>query len=559
MRRRRASETIRSRCCSPICSRIKYPCYGLLWPAEDHTWPQQVLAYGFTPLHLAIREGHHAMVRHILRRRVRVHFKIGPMTELLLPLEDLDFTSAGSRVSILELMARKDARQSTYEMLLDSFMLGIFFESYHTKWRAVRHYFWAYLFLLSILLLAITLLAAPSILGISGDAWYCIGLSVLVLISALLLLLKDVFESWALWLRIALSIKTMNFRALGYDTLSTWGGFCRVQLALNQRSFFRSAVVLAALAEAIILLSSAEPDKARSQEASRCLLAFSSLAGWFLLLNELARTHPSIGTFVCMINHMLVRDIFHYVVVAVPVFIGFTTSMHVLYSNPLAVDGALQWNDENGELRWTSWWTCLESLFSLSVIGNEPIFAAGSAHASSLLRSDVPQSAEYVAPRFFYVLYVGFLFFGVILLVNLLIAMMSRTYSISVERATLEFRVQFCSLVATTEILPMRAGVSPPHRAAKSLDYTFLIVDGGSHKSDPFYDDSSGFEGEQRALEPDDTSLPTHRPRHSMVSRRRNSGTFSSSSGAQISAHGLKEASASRLIRTRSSKKHFER
>ena len=87
-------------------------------------------------LKLAVVLGKQAMVRHILQRRLKTAWTWGPVTQYMIPLDEID--TAGSRVipfperclgnlQLLELVVAPGAKEVTRKMMLDSFMNGFFF------------------------------------------------------------------------------------------------------------------------------------------------------------------------------------------------------------------------------------------------------------------------------------------------------------------------------------------------------------------------------------------------------------------------------------------------
>jgi hypothetical protein len=130
-------------------------------------------------LKLAVELGKAKMVKHIIRKRMTVNWKWGPVTSYAIPLDEID--TAGARVlgydvaperclgnlQVLELVTAFDAKPWTKKMLLDSFMTGFVFKLIMDKWET-NGWYW-YLFYTAvhvIFTLQLTILAAPSI----GDA-----------------------------------------------------------------------------------------------------------------------------------------------------------------------------------------------------------------------------------------------------------------------------------------------------------------------------------------------------------------------------------------------------
>ena len=107
---------------------------------------------GLSALQLAAKLGDQRMCKHILRERLRMNWKWGPLTSLSLPLNEIE-SAYEQDAGLMELVAHFDARPATQAMLLDDFMQGFLHELFVQKW----HRFGKYLFY-SVRLVEITLL-----------------------------------------------------------------------------------------------------------------------------------------------------------------------------------------------------------------------------------------------------------------------------------------------------------------------------------------------------------------------------------------------------------------
>lgn len=86
-----------------------------------------------TPVQLAVHLGDRKMTEFIIMKRAEVVWEWGPMLSLAIPLDEID-SSGLSADDAMELIAHRDARQGTKEMLLDDFMDGLFFKLFLQKW-----------------------------------------------------------------------------------------------------------------------------------------------------------------------------------------------------------------------------------------------------------------------------------------------------------------------------------------------------------------------------------------------------------------------------------------
>lgn len=96
---------------------------------------------GLSTLQLAAKLGDEIMCKHILRTRLSVNWKWGPLTSLSLSLNEIE-SAYESDAGLMELVAHFEARPSTKAMLLDDFLQGFLHELFVQKW----HRFGKYLF-----------------------------------------------------------------------------------------------------------------------------------------------------------------------------------------------------------------------------------------------------------------------------------------------------------------------------------------------------------------------------------------------------------------------------
>ena len=83
------------------------------------------------------------MTRHILRKRLALNWKWGPLNSYRINLDEID--SAGAKVelhgnALVELVADFKAGLQTQRMLLDDFMQGFLFTLFQQKWERYTHY-----------------------------------------------------------------------------------------------------------------------------------------------------------------------------------------------------------------------------------------------------------------------------------------------------------------------------------------------------------------------------------------------------------------------------------
>ena len=145
----------------------------------------------------------------------------------------------------------------------------------------------------------------------------------------------------------------------------------------------------------------------------------------------------SLGIFNVLVGTMLRSDVFRFMLMFVPMLIGFGAALTALFPNA---------SDE----RVGSLYSTIENLIILSLIG-EPPEVGGTIYPTILMadqQSDRPLNA-----MMYYLLYLAFLVLVLVLLLNLLIAMMGRTYNVIQASATLLWRQRFARLVLRLELL----------------------------------------------------------------------------------------------------------
>ena len=450
-------------------------------------------------LKLAVVLGKQAMVKHILKRRLKIHWTWGPVTQYMIPLDEID--TAGSRVipfperclgnlQLLELVVAPNAKKVTSKMILDSFMNGFFFKLIEEKWDNNAKYWWYFNIGIHLFFtLQLTYLAAPSILDprladdVSGRAdvrasyhgfqlWLAVGLS--------LFILEEELRETVLWIGVRLqhfSLKQMCIAPHGQGkSLRDLPG-----TMMLRRAYFRIPMALLTLLAAFFEMyistlraeiEAGDGDKGDLMSLTRSLeewpsicLAFAAGLAWWLLMIDAFQQSENLGTFSKMVLKMLSGDIlFKFLPLYVPILLGFTTSMHAIYPQKTSHE------------RWSSWWQTFESLVLFSLVGEAPDIAlsvegTGDSHPLDMLSDRVfrPDFAEGItddtwSSGLFVMLYVLFVLVVLLLMINLLIAMMSSTYDNEKDSARLQWRILFARLVLRYELLNLPLAMLDPKR-----------------------------------------------------------------------------------------------
>ena len=357
------------------------------------------------------------------------------------------------------------------------------------KWRDNAKYWWCFNMSIHLFFtLQLTYLAAPSILDprladtsdradvrVSHNGfqlWLAVGLS--------LFILEEELREIVLWLGVRLqhfSLKQMYEAKRGQgkslrdlpDTMMLRRAYFRIPMAhLTLLAAFFEMYISTLRAE----IQAGDGDKGDLMALTRSLeewpgicLAFAAGLAWWLLMLDAFQRSENLGTFSTMVLKMLSEDIlFKFLPLYVPILLGFTTSMHVIYPQ------------KTREERWSSWWQTFESLVLFSLVGEAPDIALGVAgtgdsHPLDMLfdRGFRPDFAEGVtddnwSSGLFMMLYVLFVLVVLLLMVNLLIAMMSSTYQNERDSARLQWRVLFARLVLRYELLNLPFAMLDPKR-----------------------------------------------------------------------------------------------
>jgi hypothetical protein len=441
-------------------------------------------------LKLAVVLGKQAMVKHILKRRLKIAWTWGPVTQYMIPLDEID--TAGKRVMVtgerclgnlqlLELVVAPNAKKVTSQMMEDDFMNGFFFKLIETKWynngrnwyclNVGFHFFFTF---------QLTFLAAPSILDPR------LAEPIPSRVNGSLILLEEELREIGLWIyvrKLRFTWRQMLEAPLGRGIAIRELGSCM----LLRRAHFRLPMALLTLVAAIIethistLHAETEAgdrygpgsDQSDLMSQARALeewpnicLAFAAALAWWLLMLDAFQWSEELGVFSAMVLKMLSGDILSkFLPLYVPILLAFTTSMHAINPQKTTHDS-----------RWSSWWQTFESLVLFSLVGEPPDIALGVEGTGDIHPVDMfwdrhfrPEFTEGLS-KFnwsaggFVILYVLFVLVVLLLMINLLIAMMSSTYDNEKDSARLQWRILFARLVLRYELLNLPLAMLDPKR-----------------------------------------------------------------------------------------------
>lgn len=452
---------------------------------------------GFTPLLLATRLGHQKLVRRLLKHDNEIRWVWGDIKQCRLRLQPtLDSHVSEGFTTVMRLLGRYDASERTQEMLLDSFLGGKLFGLVEEKWqRQARLWFWTSTIVLLAYAVLVTYVASPSMLGRTrhSDA-SLVATSVGTLLTAAVLLEEELREM-LLWLRHNGPLQEVIRNAPAHfrsDVSFATSWVALWQLAVERYSPFRLTSLLCAMPACVALLHHPELVHA---EWVRVMLALAAFAAWLLVFFQLFVPSRELGVFAVVVKKMLFSDVASFMTVYLPILFGFAAAMHALGSST--------------HTRWAHWWSACENLLMMSFAGGDLNMGEWDEPGKYLDTSAFELS--YLSAVLLYVLYLGFLLMSTVLMLNLLIAMMSSTYELTLSQAVLAWRVLFLRMVLRMELLsPLALQTTHLGQASEDGSAPFLEyrVSTEEPASDPFHSDESDaaaatnrFEMLARALE----------------------------------------------------------
>ena len=410
---------------------------------------------GLTPLRLAARMGKDVMFEHILSSKKTRMWQWGPIASYSVPLDEIDTFGRPGRTQVLDFVVDVNAFETTKSMLSDTVLNGLLWQIIQHKWqRWGRTFFWGwYMWPKVVYALLLTALAAPSVLRppapfhTAGGGADMRHITIAVLAFAAYLLAHELFEA-VLCLR--------NLRRHRSDEYATWPHRVSAYVgALNDRygwlSYLTSVLSLVACA---VLLGAADVRTAREEESVSVLLALGVLCSWAIVAVEILSWKQDIGIFNVIVGTMLTSDVIRFMVLYVPLLFGFAAAFTSLFPSSDSRAGSI--------------YSTIENLIVLSLIG-EPPETSGTIYPTVLM-ADL-QSGRPLNALCYYALYLAFLILVLVLLLNLLIAMMGRTYQAVLEDSTKQWRLKFARHVLRLELLAAHLPRPPRSSLSKALSH----------------------------------------------------------------------------------------
>lgn len=364
-------------------------------------------------------------------------------------------------------------------MLLDSFLGGKLFGLVEEKWeRQARRWFWASTSVLLAYAMLVTYVTSPSMLGRArhSDA-SLVATSCATLLTATVLLEEELREA-LMWLRHNGPSQELIRNAPAHfqsDVSFAPSWVALGQLAIERYSPLRLTSLLCAMPACVALLL--HPELVHAEWVS-VLLGLAAFAAWMLVFFQLFVPSRELGVFAVVINKMLFSDVASFMTVYLPILFAFSAAMHALGGSTTT--------------RWAHWWSACENLLMMSFAGGDLNMGEWDASGKYLDTGAFEQS--HVSAVLLYAFYLCFLLMSTVLMLNLLIAMMSSTYELTLSQAILAWRVLFLRMVLRMELLSPLAlqtthlGEVSADGSAYFHDYRVSTEEPGS---DPFRSDES--------------------------------------------------------------------
>ena len=436
--------------------------------------------HGLRPMQLAGKLGDHDMVKFILRKQCTILWVWGPVTQHSINLAGVDSASERSG-ALMELIARTDASKECCSLVLDSFLQGLLYKLFLAKWA--RYGYKLHYAILSLHLLVLTMLITMSMsLKISVSTQdSCKPMAVFTIIVILIITFIEVWLATLFWRKnrgegdARLCNKTMK------EMLTKW---------LKQHSSFILTIAhVLALASCLIVLFGNLTDPVQMVEVGSgaalqgrrlksggnsaegglvtsiqhvilddlsemlfagdveeqsgmgwILMAFGILSTCLFTAAKLFSPFESLNVFLLSVTKMLKRDLVIFMILF-GYFMGcFFFTLYVLYprTGDIYLPMALPFN---------KWHSAVRSMVELALVGSPVLLNLEVDNFETLSTSQV------VAVCLWLAVYVFYMLFALILMLNLLIAMLSFTFDTVRTEATLQCRTAFAQCILRLELL----------------------------------------------------------------------------------------------------------
>ena len=446
--------------------------FALSQHGHRHQWA------ALTPLGLGIKIGDKRIVQYILRTQSTCEWVWGPVSSWYIDMRGIDSIGSGGN-DVLELLGKLDALPETQEMLLDSFIDGIFHKLYTQKFQRFGR---AIFIIMRVLDLAYLLcLCATTMLiknypqamlyfaddddegaadGDVGTRLVAHYLPYVTLACIVPMLEEDVRSAVGWWMteRVAAKQADESFRARSWSDILLLLRWCSYNQMLTRVFGWLCAILVMLQLHSFRAASKREPDEpwwdaaTHDQPAEQLTSLLVPLAIGLMLhtsafFQALLSPLERLGVLYTVCFKMLGKDVSNWLVLFAIFILNYGVVMYVCYP-PDFSESTLATADPvpNFEKFWPAFWSLIEA----GLIGER--IALDIAAWNGFDTSSAKAKWKNVAFLAFLLSVIMYYIMALVLLLNLLIAMMGETYAKTMQNATLEWRVAYARQVLRLEL-----------------------------------------------------------------------------------------------------------
>ena len=446
--------------------------FALSQHGHRHQWA------ALTPLGLGVKLGEKRIVKYILRTQSTCEWVWGPVSSWYIDMRGIDSIGSGSN-DVLELLGKLDALPETQEMLLDSFVDGIFHKLLTQKFKRFGRAVFVLMraldlaYLLCLCATAMLVKTYPRVMlydaddadagaADGGEGFWLVAryLPYATLACIVPMLEEDVRSAVAWWLTERATAKqaAASFRARSRSDILLLLRWCSSNQMLARLLGWMCA--LGVMLQLIYFRAASKRDPyepwwdvaSLDQPAEQLTSLLVPLALGILLhakafFRALVTPWEKLGVLYNVCFKMLGKDVGHWLMLFAIFILNYGFVVYVCYP-PNFSDPVLATADPvpgfNG------FGTAVWSLIETGLIGERIQLDIASwkgfnTSSAKAMWTNVAFVAFLMSVIIYYIM-------ALVLLLNLLIAMMGETYKVTMERATLEWRVAYARQVLRLEL-----------------------------------------------------------------------------------------------------------
>jgi len=415
-----------------------------------------------TPLQLSAKLGDQRMARHILRDRLILNWKWGPITSYRMELTEID--SAGEHGNdLMEIVASLSANSRTQELLLDSFMQGFMHELFLSKWKRFAGRIYYYLRAIDVLYMLTILYQGFDLkndTATGNDAEAQKWLTYLSLSLALVLTAIELASIVLKW-RNDTHIRSKREKL---KQMFAW--------LWNFKAEMRIASYIASFLGCLIYLFREVDEDGRHSDINQDLLCFFyafACYGHFRALMEsffVQPAFPTMGVQLITIQKMFANDVSTFLVFLFVYMFNYFTSMYITFPSEAAANHT-DVNIFETLAPFEDWLEAASAVYNMAIFG---VRFAPDLDRRTLETFSWSQSLNFAV---FFFHHSMFSIMCLTLLVRLLMAMMTNTFQGVKKAAQLEFRLLIARAVLRHELLYFFAPHESKFAGTRGLDNKF--------------------------------------------------------------------------------------